>query len=58
MEVLDAIMKIFNDLFVMNGIPLGTSDMITGGLAGFFNGVWRVIEFFQAMFAMIQGMAA
>ena len=58
MEVLDAIMKIFNDLFVMNGIPAGTSDMITGGMTGFFNGIWRMIEFFQALISIFQGMAA
>ena len=57
MQVLDAIMKIINDLFVMNGIPIGTSDMITGGMSGFFNGIWRVIEFFQKLFEMFQGAA-
>jgi len=57
MQVLDAIMKIISDLFVMNGIPLGTTDMIVGGMSGFFNGIWRVIEFFQKLFEAFQGAA-
>jgi len=51
MQILDAIMKIFSDLFTMNGIPVGTSDAIVGAMTGFFNGIWVVIEFFQKLFA-------
>ena len=57
MSVLDAIMKIFNEFWVINGIPGGTADMISGGLTGFFNGIWKVIEFFQMLFGMFRDAA-
>ena len=50
MTVLDAIMKIFSDMFSINGVPGGTADAITGGMSGFFNFIWRIIEFFQKLF--------
>jgi len=52
MSVLDAIMKIFSEFWVLNGVPGGTADMLAGGMTGFFNGIWRVIEFFQKIFGM------
>jgi len=57
MQVLDAIMAIVADLFSLNGIPDNTTGLIVGGMSGFFNGIWRVIEFFQWLFGLFQGAA-
>ena len=57
MGVLEAIMSIVSDLFVMNGIPTGTSGAIVGVMTGFFNGIWAVIEFIGRMVEMFQGMS-
>ena len=50
MDVVDAIMRIFSDIFVLNGIPLGTSDMITGMMSGFFKGIVAFVQLIQNMY--------
>jgi len=52
MDVLDAIMKIVSDMFSMNDIPAGTTDMIVGGMTSFFRGIMFVFDLLQKLFGM------
>ena len=59
MDVLDAIMKIFADMFAMNGIPGGTADSLVGAMKGFIQGIMAAFEMLQKLFGMFgNGFAA
>ena len=52
MSVLDAIMIIITDLLGFGNLTGDPANMLVGGLRGFIEGIIRVVEFFQMLFAM------
>ena len=50
MDVLEAIMKIFADIFEMNNIPGPTADLILGLVSGFVQGIMALVETIQKVF--------
>ena len=52
MDVLDAIMKIITDLFLMNNIPGTTTNTIVGMMKGFVQGIMTFVEMLQKLFEM------
>ena len=55
MDVLEAIMKIVTDLFLLNNIPGGTTDAIVGGISGFVQAIMFIYDMLEKLFKAVQG---
>ena len=53
MDVIEAIMKIFSDIFALNDIPGETSNLLTGGMSYFFQGILALVQVLQNMFGIL-----
>jgi len=52
-DVIEAIMKIFSDVFALNNIPGETSNLLTGGMSYFFQGILALVQVLQNMYEVL-----
>jgi len=53
MDVVDAIMQIFMDIFTLNGIPGTTSGMFIDVMSAFFKGIVAFVQMLQNMYEVL-----
>ena len=53
MDVLEAIMKIFADIFALINIPGVTSDLLVGGMSTFVQGIMALVQMLQNLFDVL-----
>ena len=55
MDVVEAIMKIFADIFALNNYSDTMSNLLIGTMTSFFQGMIAIVQVFQNVFALIGG---
>ena len=53
MDVLEAIMKIFADIFALNNYSQAMSDMLIKMMTGFFGGMIALVEMIKRMYEVL-----
>jgi len=53
MDVVDAIMKIFADIFTLNNVSGDATNMIVGVMSAFFKGIVAVVEMIKNMYEVL-----